>query len=145
LIKNEILPAVSAFIFNERNELLLQKRADTGKWCILSGHVEFGETVQQAMIREVLEETGASSEIVRLIGVYSNPEYSTYSYPDRSVQYVVTFFEVKLLDRIPEGHNNAESEAFAYFSRHHLPANFDMVNPNWLADALDPQAKVFVR
>lgn len=143
--KKEILPAVSAAIFDERKSLLLQKRKDTGKWCIVSGHVEFGETVQQAMLREVLEETGARSEIVRLIGVYSTPQYSTYYYPDRTVQYVVTFFEVRLLDPIPAGLHNAESEAFAYFAPDRLPAELDLVNPNWLADALDPQAGVFVR
>jgi 8-oxo-dGTP pyrophosphatase MutT (NUDIX family) len=145
MVKQEILPAVSAVIFNDRKELLLQKRADTGKWCILSGHVEFGETVQQAMLREVLEETGTQSEIVRLIGVYSTPEYSTYYHPDRDVQYVVTFFEVKLLDPIAEGWSNAESEAFAYFAPHQLPADLDLVHPNWLADALDPRASVFIR
>jgi 8-oxo-dGTP diphosphatase len=145
MIKHEILPAVSAVIFNERQEILLQKRADTGKWCIISGHVEFGETVQQAMLREVLEETGTRSEIARLIGVYSTPQYSTYHYPDRVVQYVVTFFEVRLLDVIPEGLSNNESEAFAYFAKHKLPSNLDLVNPNWLADALDPQAGVFIR
>lgn len=145
MTRNEILPAVSAVIFNDQRELLLQKRADTGKWCIVSGHVEFGETVQQAMIREVLEETGAGSKIIRLIGVYSAPEYSTYYYPDRTVQYVVTFFEVKLLDAIPEGMSNAESEAFAYFAPHQLPPDLDLVNPNWLADALDPRAGVFIR
>jgi 8-oxo-dGTP diphosphatase len=94
---------------------------------------------------EVLEETGARSEIVRLIGVYSTPEYSTYHYPGRSVHYVVTFFEVKLIDTIASGHRNAESEGFAYFAPENLPANLDMVNPNWLTDALDPQASVFIR
>ena len=145
MVKQEILPAVSAVIFNDRKELLLQKRADTGKWCIISGHVEFGETVQQAMLREVTEETGVHGEVVRLIGVYSAPRYSTYHYPDRVVQYVVTFFEVRLLDAIPEGLSNAESEAFAYFAPHQLPADLDLVNPNWLTDALDPKAGVFIR
>lgn len=123
----------------------MQKRTDTGRWCIISGHVEFGETVQQAMVREVLEETGAPSEVVRLIGVYSTPQYSTYHYPGKSVQYVVTFFEVKLLNAIPHGLTNAESEAFAYFPPHQLPADLDLVDPHWLADALDPKASVFVR
>jgi 8-oxo-dGTP diphosphatase len=143
--KKEILPAVSAVIFNEQGEILLQRRSDTGKWCIISGHVEFGETVEQAILREVQEETEVSSEIVRLIGVYSSPEYTTYFYPDRVVQYVVTYFELKLLGEIREGLKNTESEAFAYFAPHQLPADLDLVNPNWLADALDPDLGVFIR
>ncbi len=141
----EILPAVSAVIFNELGEILLQRRKDTGKWCIISGHVEFGETVEQAIIREVLEETEVSSEIVRLIGVYSAPEYATYFYPGRVVQYVVTYFELKLLGKIQEGFKNNESEEFAFFAPDQLPSDLDLVNPYWLADALDPAVGVFIR
>jgi ADP-ribose pyrophosphatase YjhB (NUDIX family) len=143
--RNEILPAVSAVIFNEQGEILLQKRKDTRKWCIISGRMEFGESVQQAMIREIREETNVSSEIIRLIGVYSFPEYTTYFYDDRTVQYVVTYFEVKLLEKIKEGLTNSESEAFAYFPADQLPIELDLVNPNWLADALDPGHGVFIR
>jgi 8-oxo-dGTP diphosphatase len=139
-----ILPAVSAVIFNDAGEVLLQKRKDTGKWCIISGHVEFGESVQEAMVREVWEETGVRCEVTRLIGVYSLPEYTTYFYPGREVQYVVTYFQVRLLEEIQEGLTNAESEAFAWFSPDRLP-EVDLVNPNWLNDALDPRAGVFIR
>jgi 8-oxo-dGTP diphosphatase len=142
--QREILPAVSAVIFNEAGEILLQRRKDTGKWCIVSGHVEFGESVHEAILREVLEETGVKGEIVRLIGVYSAPEYTTYFYPERVVQYVVTYFEVKLLERIKEGLTNSETEEFAYFSANQLP-ELDLVNPNWLVDALDPAMGVFIR
>jgi 8-oxo-dGTP diphosphatase len=143
--KNEILPAVSAIIFNENGEVLLQKRRDTGKWCIISGHVEFGESVQEAIVREIWEETNVRSEIVRLIGVYSLPQYTTYFYPDRQVQYVVTYFEVRLLGKLEEGLSNSESEGFAYFAHDRLPDDIDLVNPNWLADALDPASGVFIR
>ncbi|WP_276370513.1 NUDIX domain-containing protein [Chryseolinea sp. H1M3-3] len=144
MTQKEILPAVSAVVFNERGEILLQRRKDTGKWCIISGHVEFGETVQEAILREVLEETGVRSEIVRLIGVYSDPPYATYKYPERTVHYVVTYFEVRLLGKIEDGLTNSESEEFAYFAGDQLP-ELDLVNPNWLVDALDPALNVFIR
>lgn len=38
------------------------------------GFVELGETVEQAVVREVLEETGLETRIVRLVGVYSRPD-----------------------------------------------------------------------
>jgi 8-oxo-dGTP diphosphatase len=112
MIRKEILPAVAAIIFNEKGDILLQRRMDTKKWCVISGHVEFGETVQEAIVREIQEEAYTRSEVVRLIGVYSSPEYTTYYYPDRAVQYVVTYFEVKLIDQIQEGISNSESAAF---------------------------------
>jgi len=143
--KTEILPAVSAIIFNDRGEVLLQKRRDTGKWCILSGHVEFGETIEEAIIREILEETGLTSEVKRLIGVYSSPEFATYYYADRTVQYVITYFEVNLIGNIPADFSNSETVAIAYFPPDNLPPDLDMVNPYWLADALSLQNHAFIR
>src|SRR5687767_13917277 len=94
--QKEIRPAVAAVIFNERGEVLLQKRRDVNKWCIISGHVEFGESVEEAMLREISEETNTRANIVRLIGVYSSPQSQTYTYADRTVQYVTSYFEARL-------------------------------------------------
>jgi 8-oxo-dGTP diphosphatase len=84
----QILPAVAAVIFNDNGEVLLQKRKDVNKWCIISGHVEFGETIEAAILREIEEETNTKANIVRLIGVYSSPSSQTYNYNDRTVQYI---------------------------------------------------------
>lgn len=135
-MKQEILPAVSAIILNDNQEVLLQKRMDTKKWCIISGHVEFGESVEQAIIREIKEETNVDGEVVRLIGVYSSPQYATYFYPDKTVQYVVTYFEVKLKAEIQPGLINSESAAFAFFAPDNLPEPIDLIHPFWLQDAL---------
>jgi ADP-ribose pyrophosphatase YjhB (NUDIX family) len=142
--KKEILPAVSAIIFNEKREILMQRRMDTKKWCIISGHVEFGESVEDAIIREVQEETNVASEVVRLIGVYSTPSFTTYFYPERVVQYVVNYFEVKLLGQIPDGLKNNECEEVSYFPIDKLPEEIDLISPHWLADALN-SARVFIR
>lgn len=144
-MRKEILPAVSAIILNGNGEVLMQRRMDTKKWCIISGHVEFGESVEEAMIREVYEETNVKSEVLRLIGVYSSPTYTTYFYPDRTVQYVVTYFEVKLHGQIRPGLTNRESIEFAYFPLDRLPKEIDLINPFWLTDALDATSKVFIR
>ncbi len=144
MIRKEILPAVSAIILNDRGEVLMQRRMDTKKWCIISGHVEFGESVEDAMIREVFEEINIKCEVVRLIGVYSSPTYTTYFYPDRTVQYVVTYFEVKLNGQISPDLTNSESAELAYFPLNMLPEDIDLINPFWLTDALDT-SRAFIR
>ena len=52
-------PTVGAFIFNPQGELLLVRSHKWhDKWVVPGGHVELGETLEQALVREVLEETG---------------------------------------------------------------------------------------
>lgn len=143
--KNEILPAVSAIIFNERGEVLLQKRRDRNKWCVLSGHVEFGESVEQAIIREIKEETSIASEIVRLVGIYSLPEYQTYHSENRRVQYITAYFEVRLTDLIDIDYSNSETEELKFFKVDAIPPDMDLINPYWLQDALAKNTQPFVR
>ena len=52
-------PTVGVFIFNHANELLLVKSHKwPGKYVVPGGHVELGETLEEAAIREAKEETG---------------------------------------------------------------------------------------
>lgn len=52
-------PTVGVFIFNRDNELLLLKSHKwPGQYVVPGGHVELGERIEEAAIREVKEETG---------------------------------------------------------------------------------------
>ena len=64
----------NAIIFDDDGGILLEKRSDNGWWGLPGGHVEIGESAQDAVVREVLEETGLVVEIMRLVGVYSHPD-----------------------------------------------------------------------
>lgn len=141
----QILPAVAAIIFNEAGELLLQKRGDVGQWCILSGHVEFGETVEEALRREIFEETQARAEIVRFIGVYSSPLSQTYYYDDRHVQYVTTYFEARFTEPVDLHFVNGETRELRFFHPEHLPADLAQLPTQWLADARHQPGTVFLR
>jgi 8-oxo-dGTP diphosphatase len=141
----QILPAVAAAIFNDKGEVLLQKRKDVNKWCIISGHVEFGETIEEAILREIEEETNSKASIVRLIGVYSSPSSQTYHYLDRTVQYITSYFEAKLIQAIKPNFSNNETMELKFFKPGHLPENFALINAYWLIDALNKKQKAFVR
>ena len=58
----------------EDEQILLTKRKDFEVWCLPGGHVDAGETVAEAAVREALEETGLQVKLTRLVGVYSMPK-----------------------------------------------------------------------
>jgi ADP-ribose pyrophosphatase YjhB (NUDIX family) len=72
--EGSVLLACSTVVFNDsRDKILLTRRSDNGRWCLPGGHFEAGESVAEAAVRETKEETGLDIEVVRLVGVYSDP------------------------------------------------------------------------
>ena len=54
--------------------LLLIRRADSGKWALPGGTLEWGENLRDAITRELFEETGAKVlTLGEVLGVYSAP------------------------------------------------------------------------
>lgn len=66
--------AVAGLVINENGEWLVVKKKYgglKGKWSLPAGFVKADETVDEAVIREVKEETGIDTELVGLLGVRS--------------------------------------------------------------------------
>lgn len=69
-------PVVHLHVFNSRGELYLQKRPEwkdiqPGKWdTAVGGHIDYGETVDEALRREVREELGITSFTPRHLTSY---------------------------------------------------------------------------
>lgn len=68
---------VGAAIFNKEGKIFITLRGkkaknERGKWEIPGGSIEFGETLAQALTREIMEEYGIEIELVELLGVYDH-------------------------------------------------------------------------
>ena len=61
------------------------RRTDNDLYAIPGGGLEAGETVSEAVAREVLEETGINVQVTDLVGVFSNPEH-VIAYDDGEVR-----------------------------------------------------------
>jgi 8-oxo-dGTP pyrophosphatase MutT (NUDIX family) len=92
-----IRASVSAVIFDRRGRLLLQQRSDGSQWGLPGGSVEIGESLREAVVREVGEETGLVVVPGRVIGLYSNPKLQIVRYPDGTGwHYVNVCFECRV-------------------------------------------------
>jgi len=63
---------VGAVIWNAKSEIVLIKRGKPPRldeWSIPGGHLEWGETLKDAALREAREETGLTIELAGLIDV----------------------------------------------------------------------------
>jgi len=93
-----IRPGVAAIVFDRNRRVLLHRRHVGDGWAPPSGRVEAGETVEAAIRRELLEETGLEVAIDRVVGVYSEPRTQIVHYPDDlHVHYVTTVIACHVL------------------------------------------------
>ena len=61
--------AVGAVVGNERSEILLVQRSDSGVWLYPTGWADVGYSASEVAVKEVFEETGIEAEPLRLIAV----------------------------------------------------------------------------
>ena len=76
---SESVPGVGvAVVVMHDREVLLSQREDLEAWCIPGGWIEPHESIAQAGVREVREETGIDVRIVGLVGTCSRPFWTRH-------------------------------------------------------------------
>lgn len=97
-------------IVREDDDVLLIKRKNRpfkGSYALPGGFVEYNETVEEAVLREVEEETGLKTKIIELVGVYSSPDR------DPRGHIVSTAFSLKVVGgELKEGSDAASAKFF---------------------------------
>jgi 8-oxo-dGTP pyrophosphatase MutT (NUDIX family) len=122
-----LVPSVAAIIRDAHGRVLLQLRAVDGCWGLPAGAIDPGETPEEAIRREVREETGLVVTPVALLGVFSGKEFRrTYSNGDE-VEFMVAVYRCEVTGGELGGLDD-ETLELRYFDPYDLP-QFELPYP----------------
>jgi ADP-ribose pyrophosphatase YjhB (NUDIX family) len=71
--------AAAGYVFDKNGNMLLVKTHHRG-WDCTGGQIEAGESIEDGVLREILEESGVRASVRSLVGIYSN--VSSYIWHD---------------------------------------------------------------
>jgi ADP-ribose pyrophosphatase YjhB (NUDIX family) len=107
--------AVAAVVANEKKEILLTQRADSGWWLYPVGWADVGYSPSEIAIKEVYEETGIEIEVIELIAVLDGLRLGFARVPMYSL-----VFHCNQIGGDLRGHP-LETRAVGFFARDALP------------------------
>jgi ADP-ribose pyrophosphatase YjhB (NUDIX family) len=110
---------VDAAVFNDKQELLLIQRRDNERWVMPGGVAEIGQTLSEAVLRELWEEAGLRGQVTQLLGVFDGRLWQTRS----KVHLIHVVFQVSCIELTP----NIGTEAIdaGFFPVDQLPITID--------------------
>jgi 8-oxo-dGTP pyrophosphatase MutT (NUDIX family) len=140
-VAEDLLPAAYAVVRNDRDEVLLVRRADDGNWELPGGRIEVGESAVSAAAREAAEEAGVAITVSALAGVYSDPRHVLVYPGDRVHQQIAICFHASALEghARPDTDETTEAAWFEPAATAALPMHPTMRQR--LANGLDPYTR----
>lgn len=110
---------VSVIIINDKNQILLGMRKGShgaGTWAFPGGHLEFGESVENCAIREVLEETGLNLKEVQK-GPFTNDIFHS-----ESKHYITLYVICRNFEGILQAMEPDKCDSWGWFNLDKLPS-----------------------
>lgn len=119
-----LVSGVALIVLNAEGKIWLGKRLAGGEWCYMGGTVEPGQSVMDAAIAEMHEETGIQTtpDDWTFVAVHSNPQDTNYTYPNGDlIQSVNSVFLLRHEGPVENGEDIEHSE-FGLFDLDNLPS-----------------------
>ncbi|MBC7465066.1 MAG: NUDIX domain-containing protein [Bdellovibrio sp.] len=138
------LVGCDVFVLNEKNELLMIKRADNGFWALPGGCHDLGETPKMCAIRECKEEAGYDVEVTELLGVFSSNCYAYVNYPWKENQFCHILYRAHIVGG--QAKTSSETTEVGWFTESNIPPLTDGHEPRirvGFAAAKDPKLKPY--
>lgn len=133
-----ITPKVGAdaAIFDAQERLLVERRSDDGRWGLIAGWVEPGESPAETVVREAHEETGLEISVLQLVDVIARPasvEYGPHAMVavlylcevvggEPALSHEVTELAYRHIDEVEAWHRNHEQYARRALAAHRAAA-----------------------
>ena len=107
---------VDGILFKDHSILLVQRKHAPfqGAWALPGGFVEYGEKTEDAVVREVFEETNVKTKIRSIFGVYSDPHRDPRGHTV-TVVYLIDWVDGDL-------HAGDDASSAKFFKMNELPA-----------------------
>lgn len=93
-------PTVDIIIEIEQNIVLIERKNPPHGWALPGGFVDYGESLEQAAVREAKEETNLDVTLIKQLHTYSNPNR------DQRFHTISTVF-IATAQGVPTGHDDA--------------------------------------
>lgn len=124
--KDYIGVGVGAILFDDEGRIFLAQRGpdaknERGTWEFPGGTVEFGETLADALRREMREEFGVGIQVGRLVDV------ADHLLPEEGQHWVSPTFECHLLDGQPRIMEPGKCSAIGWFALNDLPGSLSLI------------------
>ena len=118
--KPNVRVGCGALIINDKGEALLLKRDvksrdEYGYWSQPGGGVEFGETIKEAIVREIKEEVGVEIELIKFLS------YTDQNYLSKNEHWVSISYLAKIISGEPTNMEPEKHAQMKWFSLSDLP------------------------
>jgi len=111
------LPTVDIIIETKGGIVLIERKNKPFGWALPGGFVDYGESLEEAAMREALEETGLKINLKQ--------QFKTYSDPDRDSRYhTISTVYIATADDAPSAGDDA-AKADIFIQRNLPPLVFD--------------------
>ncbi|MEI8365710.1 MAG: NUDIX hydrolase [Parachlamydiaceae bacterium] len=126
---------VAGIVFTDNKQrILLIKRRDIPVWALPGGGVDAHESPEQAVVREIKEETGLTTRIVRHVALYT---------PINKLAKTTFVFECEPISGMLSESN--ETQGVSFFPLDKLPDTFFFIHKEWVQESLKNLSKTIYK